>query len=103
MSFWEKFKLLTNSIWEFIKPTVKWLGSRTGGILMDAAISACQQVAANPNIVKSGNLAMRQAAFDIIVNTAKTQGKQLGVDFLEHQVNTLIELEVSKIKAKEGE
>lgn len=101
MSFWEKFKILTNNIWEFIKPTVKWLGTRTGGIIMNAAFSACKQVASNPDIVKSGNLAMRQAAFNIIVDTAKAQGKQLGVDFLEHQVNSVIELQVAKLKAKE--
>jgi hypothetical protein len=101
MSFWAKIKLITSNIWTFIEPTVRWLGSKTGMILTNAAMTAIKQVAANPEIVKKGNLAMRQAAFDIIVTVAKQEGKQLGIDFLEHQVNKAIEDAVFNNKAEE--
>jgi hypothetical protein len=90
-------KLFFSKIWDFVKPFILILLSKSGTALATAAIKAVTITAQNLSIKDSNE--KRENAFRIIVDDLKKQGIQLGEEITSSMINTAIELAVQKIKS----
>jgi hypothetical protein len=94
----EKFKLITSSIWNFLRPLIVLFLSEIGPILAKAAAAAVRSAAEaradQPGIVK------REYARSIIVADLQRQGIEIGANLTESAVNAAIEAAVLGLKAE---
>ena len=94
----EKIKLFFSNIWDFIRPFVIILLSKSGTILASAAISAVTATA--QCATGATDEEKRNAAFKLIVEDLKKQGVQVGVEITTSMINAAIELAVQKKKSE---
>lgn len=87
---WEKFKIISSSIWAFVLPFLRQLMSKAGPILAAAALSAVKAVAANAT--GASNPEKQKLAFEAIVSDLQRQGINVGVDVGTSMINAAIEV-----------
>lgn len=91
MTFWEKFKILSSNIIDFLLPFIKILLTQSGKILAEVAL----EVVTNCNDLDIQNDEKRQVAFQKIFEILSSKGIELG----KSVINTAIEMAVLKLKS----
>lgn len=91
MNIWEKIKVMTSAVWDFLQPIVKILITETGKVLMQIAIDVVKSLATNTTMSGSEK---RDAAFKLISSELETKGMQVGVSV----TNLAIEMAYAKLK-----
>ena len=90
---WDRVKLITSSVWTFLRPMVLLFLSQSGQILANAAMSAVAATAESYGAGANGS-DKRDAAYRLIVADLQRQGIQLGAS----AINMAIEAAVQKLK-----
>ncbi|MDY0199315.1 MAG: hypothetical protein RBR68_16050 [Tenuifilaceae bacterium] len=91
-------KLFFSKIWDFVKPFIVVLLSKSGTILATSAIQAVTTTA--HCLANKDSSEKRQSAYNLIVDDLKKQGISVGIEITSSMINTAIELAVQKIKSK---
>jgi hypothetical protein len=90
MTFWEKFKLLSSSVLDFIMPFLKFLLTQSGKILAEVALEAVTEC----NNLDLSNEDKRSEAFNKIIESLSLKGITLAKSI----INLAIEAAVVKLK-----
>lgn len=94
----DRLKLITSSVWGFLKPMIAVFLSAMGPVLAKSAAAAVRSVAESqpvaPGYVK------RESARSIIVADLTRQGIEVGAQVTESAINAAIEAAVLGLKAE---
>lgn len=89
---WDRIRLISSSIWDFLRPALAVFLSNVGPVLANAAIAAVTSTAVN--MPKASGAEKRTAAEQMIRKELTAQGVILGASV----INMAIEAAVQKLK-----
>lgn len=91
----EKLKLITSGVWNFLRPLIAVFLSSVGPILAEAAAAAVRAQAGK----SISNTAKRNNAYSMILVDLRSKGVEVGAQVTEAGVNAAIEAAVLGLKA----
>jgi hypothetical protein len=91
---WWKIKFVGSRIWEFLAPLIRQLMTKAGPNLITAAEQAVTAI--EESMSGSASADKRQAAFDLIISSLKSQGIALATA----TINAALEAAVVKMTGK---
>jgi len=92
---WERFKLITGQVWDFIAPTVKMLLTSTGKLAIATSLVAVRAAAAREEL--SG-----KEKFEFVFELVQAELASKGKTMLVRHINKIIELAYEKYASDEN-
>ena len=92
MTFWQRVKFIASSIGKALWPFIAQFLNRSGQIILESAMVAVKQVAADPTLLTGGE--RQSAAFRIIKEDAIAKGIQAGTSI----IFSAIEVQYNRLK-----
>lgn len=93
---WERLKLITGQIWDFIAPTVKMLLTAAGKAAVRSALAAVRVAASREELSGKEKFAF---AFDLVQEDLRAQGLSL----MTRHLNKIIELAYEKFASEQDQ